>query len=123
MERAMIAALADEGVPAEVRDGLTGVWAGEAKIGSIGVHVSRSITTHGFAVNVDNDLRPFEWIRSCGIDGASITSVARQTGHTGSMSCFRRRTAHRFAESFGLRQRIVSSRRLIRSSLPVAAPA
>ena len=64
----MIAALADEGIEAEVRDGLTGVWAGESKIGSIGVHVSRGVTTHGFAINVDGDLQPFEWIVPCGIE-------------------------------------------------------
>jgi lipoate-protein ligase B len=116
MERAMIAALADEGIPAQVRDGLTGVWAGDAKIVSIGIHVSRSITTHGFAINVDNDLEPFDWIRPCGIDGARMTSVAGETGHTGSMSCFRKRTAHRFAEAFGMRQRLVSSRQLILAS-------
>ena len=75
MEAAMIAALADEGIDAEVRDGLTGVWAGESKIGSIGVHVSRGVTTHGFAVNVDGDLQPFEWIVPCGIDGVRMTSV------------------------------------------------
>ena len=59
-------------------DGLTGVWAGERKIGSIGVHVSRGITTHGFAINVNNDLQPFEWIVPCGIEGCRMTSVCRE---------------------------------------------
>ena len=69
MERAIVAALGDEGIAAEARDTpFTGVWAGERKIGSIGVHVSRGVTTHGLAVNVDNDLQPFEWIVPCGID-------------------------------------------------------
>ena len=63
MERGVIAALADEGIEAQVREGLTGVWVGDRKIGSIGVHVSRGVTMHGFAINVDNDLQPFEWIR------------------------------------------------------------
>ena len=63
LERAMVAALRDEGIAAEARlKPLTGVWAGDRKIGSIGVHVSRGVTTHGLAVNVDNDLQPFEWI-------------------------------------------------------------
>src|SRR5436190_985821 len=65
MEAAIVAALSEEGIAAEVRDGLTGVWANDRKIGSIGVHVSRGVTTHGFAVNVDNDLQPFEWIVPC----------------------------------------------------------
>jgi lipoate-protein ligase B len=112
LEAAMIAALADEGVAAEVRDGLTGVWAGVAKIGSIGVHVSRGVTTHGLAINVENDLQPFEWIVPCGIDHVRMTSVSRETGRTGLMSCFRKRLAYRVAKQFGLRQRLVSARRL-----------
>ena len=48
----------------------------ERKIASIGVHVSRGVTTHGFAVNVDNDLQPFEWIVPCGLPGVRMTSVA-----------------------------------------------
>src|SRR5919112_5603417 len=113
MESAMIAALADEGVEAEIRDGLTGVWVGERKIGSIGVHVSRGVTMHGFAVNVDNDLQPFEWIVPCGIDGVRMTSLYLESGRTGGMSCFRKRVAWRFAQAYGLRQRIVTLPRLV----------
>ena len=111
MERAIVAALADEGIAAEVRDTpFTGVWAADAKIGSIGVHVSRGVTTHGLAVNVDNDLQPFEWIVPCGIDHVRMTSVARETGRARSLPCFRKRMAWRFAEAFGMRQRLVSPR-------------
>ena len=113
MEEAIVAAFADEGIEAEVRPELTGVWAGEAKIGSIGVHVSRGVTTHGFAINVDNDLQPFEWVVPCGIDHVRMTSVCRETGRSGGLRCFRRRMAHRFAEAFGSRQRLVSQRRLL----------
>src|SRR3954470_19351759 len=112
MEAALIEALAAEGIAAEMREGLTGVWVGERKIGSIGVHVSRGVTTHGFAINVDNDLQPFEWIVPCGIDGVRMTSVYVETRRTGEMRCFRKRIAWRFAEAFGLRQRIVSLERL-----------
>jgi lipoyl(octanoyl) transferase len=112
LEAAMIRALAEESVEAEVREGLTGVWAGDAKIASIGVHVSRGITTHGLAVNVDNDLQPFEWIVPCGIDHVRMTSVARETGRSDLMSCFRKRLAHRVAKQFGRRQRLVSVSRL-----------
>src|SRR3954463_13792711 len=83
MEQAIVTALADEGITAAVRDGLTGIWAGDAKIGSIGVHVTRAVTTHGFAVNVDNDLQPFEWVVPCGLDGVRMTSVSKATGHAG----------------------------------------
>jgi lipoyl(octanoyl) transferase len=121
MERAVIAALADEGVEAEVRDGLTGVWVGDRKIGSIGVHVSRGVTMHGFAVNVDCDLQPFEWIVPCGIDGVRMTSLYRETRRTGAMRCFRKRVAWRFAEAFGLRQRIVTPDRLLAAAAPTEA--
>ena len=120
MERAMIQALADEGVDAQIRDGLTGVWVDERKIGSIGVHVQRGVTTHGFAVNVDCDLQPFEWIVPCGIDNVRMTSLYKETRRTGGMSCFRKRVAWRFAEAYGLRQRIVSLDRL-RAAAPVAS--
>jgi lipoate-protein ligase B len=120
IERAMIAALADEGIGARVRGGLTGVWVGDAKIGSIGVHVSRGVTTHGLAVNVDNDLQPFEWIVPCGIDHVRMTSVCKETGRGSSLPCFRKRLAYRFAEACGLRQRIVSLRRLSERELAAA---
>src|SRR3954465_4822134 len=108
MERGIIAALADEGIDACVREGLTGVWVGERKIGSIGVHVSRGVTMHGFAINVDNDLQPFEWIVPCGIGGVRMTSVYVETKRTGEMRCFRKRMAWGFADPFGLGQRIAS---------------
>ena len=114
MEGAMVAALADEGVEAEPRQTpFTGVWVGERKIGSIGVRVRDGVSMHGLAVNVDNDLAPFEWIVPCGIDQARVTSVSQQTGRPPSLPCFRKRLAWRFAEAFGVRQRIVSARRLI----------
>jgi lipoyl(octanoyl) transferase len=108
LERAVIAALADEGVESRVREGLTGVWAGDAKIGSIGVHVSRRVTTHGFAINVDCDLQPFAWVVPCGIEGVLMTSVYKETGRVGAMAHFRERVAVRVAEAFG------------RSAVPVA---
>src|SRR3954471_7406723 len=115
MERAVIAALADEGLVAECRHGLTGIWVGDAKIGSIGVHVSRGITTHGFAVNVDNDLQPFEWVVPCGLDGVRMTSVCKETDRGDGIGCFRKRMAYRFAEAYGMRQRITSLERLVQT--------
>jgi lipoyl(octanoyl) transferase len=113
LEEAVVAALRDEGIEAEARAvPFTGVWTGGAKIASIGVHVSRGVTTHGLAVNVDNDLRPFDWILPCGMAEARVTSIARETGRSGSLPCFRRRLAHRLAGAFGRRQRLVSGRRL-----------
>jgi lipoate-protein ligase B len=113
MEGAIVAALGDEGIAEEPRDTpFTGVWVDDAKIGSIGVRVSGGVSTHGLAVNVDNDLQPFEWIVPCGIDHVRVTSVAKETGRERSLPCFRKRMAWRFAEAFGMRQRLVSERRL-----------
>jgi lipoyl(octanoyl) transferase len=90
IERAIIAALASEGVAARTREGLrfTGVWVGERKIASIGLHVSRGVTTHGLAVNVDNDLQPFEWVVPCGMAEVRMTSVAAETGRGGHFASF-----------------------------------
>ena len=110
MERAIIAALATEGIEARARpdDGkdFTGVWTGERKIASIGVHVQRGVTTHGFAVNVDNDLQPFEWVVACGLPEVRMTSVCRETGHGGRLADFRLAMAEAFQrEEVGLRPR------------------
>ena len=123
MEAAIVAALADEGIAAEVRAGLTGVWAGDSKIGSIGVHVSRGVTTHGFAINVDCDLQPFEWIVPCGLEGVRMTSVYKQTRRVDPMPRFRERTAGRFAEAFGLDLRHVPAERLVEELALEVAPA
>ena len=118
MEGAIVAALGDEGIEAEVREAPhTGVWAGDSKIASIGVRVSGGVTTHGLAVNVDNDLEPFEWIVPCGIEHVLMTSISQETGRTRSLPCFRKRLAYRFAEAFGRRQRLVSQHRLLDSVL------
>jgi lipoate-protein ligase B len=121
MEHAIVTALADEGIVAEVRESpFTGVWAGDAKIASIGVRRSDGVTTHGLAVNVDNDLEPFEWIVPCGIDHVRMTSVSRETGRARTLPCFRKRMAYHLAAAFGRRQRLVSLRRLMDRELVAA---
>jgi len=102
MERAISAALRGEGIETQAcGERPTGVWtAADAKIASIGVHVSRRVTTHGFAVNVDNDLEPFEWIVPCGLEGVRITSIARETGRDRNLDGFHERMAARFALEF-----------------------
>jgi lipoate-protein ligase B len=117
MEGAIVDALAQEGLRARARpqDGTdyTGVWIGERKIASIGVHVQHGVATHGFAVNVDNDLEPFSWVVACGLPDVTMTSVARElaSGHT-SVRCFRKRMAYGFCHVHGRRQRLVSPHRL-----------
>ena len=112
MERLLIESLASWGIGAGVRDNLTGVWAGERKIGSIGVHVRRGITTHGFAINVNNDLQPFEWIVPCGIEGCRMTSVCRELRAEQPMDEFMDTVAERFGELYGRRVTAVTPERL-----------
>jgi lipoyl(octanoyl) transferase len=117
LEQALVSALAEEGIPARARpaDGpdYTGVWVTDRKIASIGVHVARGVTTHGFAVNVENDLEPFSWIIPCGLDGVRMTSLISETGRAGGqLRCFRRRAAWHVAQALERRQRLVSLARL-----------
>jgi lipoyl(octanoyl) transferase len=99
--------------------GFTGVWAGERKIASIGIHVSRRVSMHGLAVNVDNDLSPFEWVTACGLPGVRMTSL-REESVTETVACFRKRVGHALARELGLRQRIVTPGRLGEAPAPVA---
>ena len=108
MERAMIAALGDWSIEAQVIEGLTGVWtqgepppAGEArKIGSIGIHINRGVTTHGLAINVNNDLQPFEWIVPCGMEAVRMTSLARELGADQVLAAFGTTVAERLGEVY-----------------------
>ena len=78
LEQALIAALEALGIAAERNPGLTGVWTRGRKIASIGIHVKQWVTLHGFALNVTTDLGYFDLIIPCGIQGVSMTSVARE---------------------------------------------
>ncbi|MGI8846591.1 MAG: lipoyl(octanoyl) transferase LipB [Thermoleophilaceae bacterium] len=122
LERAMVAALAEEGVTAVPRDGFPGAWVGDDKIGSIGLHISRGVSKHGLAINVDNDLQPFEYVVPCGLDGVRMTSLLRETGRTGAMPCFRKRVGFQLAKGLGRRQRLVSRDRLERALAGGGAP-
>jgi lipoyl(octanoyl) transferase len=82
LEDAIVGALSDCSISAHSRadegPAYTGVWVQDRKIASIGVHVSRGVTTHGFAINVHNDLEPFTWIVPCGLEGVRMTSIAAE---------------------------------------------
>jgi lipoyl(octanoyl) transferase len=107
MEAAIVAALAEHGIDARSRcaEGIdyTGVWVEERKIASIGVHVSRGVSTHGFAVNVTNKLEPFGWIVACGLPGVTMTSVERELGRApeGGFDAFAGLMARCFREAHG----------------------
>ena len=113
MERAIVAALGRAGIEATTKLGHrhVGVWVGERKIASVGVHLSHGVSSHGFAVNVDNDLDPFTWVVACGLPDVEMTSMAAEGASEG-VACFRKRMGHAFCEAFGLRQRLVTPARL-----------
>ncbi len=124
IEQAIVASLADAGIAAHARpdDGpdFTGVWtAADRKIASIGVHVARGVTTHGFAINVQNDLQPFSWVVACGLDDVQMTSVAKETGAGDErpLADVRASMAGRFAQAFGRTVTAVSFERIEHASL------
>jgi lipoyl(octanoyl) transferase len=129
LERVATSSLAEHGVKAGTIEGLTGVWTEGAepgltrrralsvqigdvsgasaaevteacKIASIGVHVSRGVTSHGIAINVNNDLQPFEWIVPCGIEGSRVTSLSRELGAEQDLGAFAASVVARFAEVY-----------------------
>ena len=106
LEEALVAALGDLGVAAEIRRGAehVGVWTtAGAKIASIGIHVARWITTHGVALNVSCDLEPFGLFVPCGLPEATFTSVERETGRVVSRAEATTVVLDRLAASLGLR--------------------
>jgi lipoate-protein ligase B len=128
MEAAIVTSLADEGIEARGRDhegpAYTGVWVDDRKIASIGVHLSKGVSAHGFALNVDNDVEPFHQVTACGLPGVRMTSVALETSRAGTLPCMRKRVAYAYARAHGMRQRIVTPRRLgieRRASIPSLA--
>jgi lipoyl(octanoyl) transferase len=85
LEGCLIEALASFGITAGRLPGLTGVWVGHDKIAAMGVHLSRWVTCHGFALNVNTDLSYFEAIVPCGIRGYGVTSMQKVLGHPAEM--------------------------------------
>ena len=110
LEEAMIRATADLGVRAGRQPGKTGVWvelpgAGEEKLAAIGVHISRWVTSHGFAYNVATDLRYFDLIVPCGIPDKRPTSLERLLGRSVNITEVAPRIVQRVGEVFGLEMR------------------
>jgi lipoyl(octanoyl) transferase len=105
LEQALIRTVAPFGLEAECIDGLTGVWLTPPprKLASIGVHVSRWVTTHGYALNVDLDPAPFtDWITACGLDDATFTTIAREAGRPVTVDEVRPHAVAALEEVFGL---------------------
>src|SRR6188472_2809065 len=105
LEEALIGTLRAFEVDATRIEGLTGVWLSSPprKIASIGIHLTKWVSTHGYALNVDLDPAPFtDWITACGLDGYAFTSMARELGRPVAVDEVRPVAAQTFAEVFGI---------------------
>jgi lipoyl(octanoyl) transferase len=105
LEEALIVTLAKVGVAGERIDGLTGVWLTRPprKIASIGIHISKWVTTHGYALNVDLDPAPFtQWITACGLEDAMFTTIAKELGRPITVDEVRTPALDALAEVFAL---------------------
>lgn len=116
LEEVMVRASADFGIAAKRLEGQHGVWIetpdGEEKLGALGVHLSRWVTSHGFAYNVSTDLRYFDLIVPCGIAGKRVTSVERAVGRAVSMKEVRARLIDHFASVFSRQARKIGTEEL-----------
>lgn len=103
LQETIVETLAEYGIAGEAREGqdFVGVWVGGAKVASIGVHLSRWVTTHGFALNVTTDLSFFAGIVPCGLEGVEITSIERLTGRRPALAEVAARYARIFAARLG----------------------
>jgi lipoyl(octanoyl) transferase len=105
LEEALIRTLGAVGVEATRIEDLTGIWLERPprKIASIGVHISKWVTTHGYALNVDLDLAPLtEWITACGIEGAAFTTIATELGRSVTVDEVKPHAADALEDVFGL---------------------
>ena len=102
LEEVMLRTAADFGITANRDCRNRGVWVGDSKMGSIGIALRHSITFHGLALNVNNDLTPFSWINPCGLLGVGTTSLARERGRDCPMDEVRTRMCGHLAEIFAM---------------------
>src|SRR5205823_6946248 len=102
LEEVMIRVCADCGITAGRVSGMSGAWVGAEKIGAIGVRISRWISSHGFAFNVNTNLDDFQLIVPCGIADRGVTSLEKATGRALSIQDVEERIIHRFAEVFDI---------------------
>jgi len=100
LEEVLIRTIADYGIEGGRIEGLTGVWVGNEKIAAIGVRIARWITSHGFALNVNTDLKFFQMIVPCGITDKGVTSISRLLGHDVDLSEVAVIAARHFGEVF-----------------------
>jgi lipoyl(octanoyl) transferase len=102
LEEVFIRVAADYGVEAARMPCATGVWVGNEKLVAMGVHISRWVTSHGFAFNVNTELNYFDWIVPCGLRGKGVTSIERLLGAPADMAEAAERVIEHFGRVFGL---------------------
>ena len=102
IEQAILDALREFGVEAHREAGYTGVWVGDAKIAAIGVKVTKWVSMHGFALNVNNDLRLFQTIVPCGIADRPVTSLQQVLGRVVPMETVKQNIVRSFEQVFGI---------------------
>jgi len=102
LEEVFIAVARDFAIEAARTAGAPGVWVGNDKLVAMGVHISRWVTSHGFAFNVNTDLRYFDCIVPCGLRDKGVTSLARLLGEPVDMAHVAERVIEQFGEVFGL---------------------
>jgi lipoate-protein ligase B len=122
LEETLLRTLADFGIRAERVRAYPGAWVGGEKIAAVGVAVKRKVTMHGFALNVDPDLRHFGWINPCGL-GRPVTSMARLLGRAVPLSDVRAAYVRRFEEVYGLRLSPVTRQELLQRIVAAAVGA
>jgi lipoyl(octanoyl) transferase len=101
LEEVFIGVAASFGIRAERLNGVTGVWVGDEKLVAMGVHISRWVTSHGFAFNVNTDLRYFEHIVPCGLRGKGVTSLEKLLGRDVGMATVAKHVIEEFGQVFG----------------------
>jgi len=127
LEEAMIRATAEFGIEAKRESGKTGIWVGEGKLGeklgAIGVHISRWVTSHGLAYNVSTDLRNFELIVPCGIADRKVTSLEKLLGRSVKLAEVKPKLAKYLGEVLGLELREIGRAELRERLETVEQPA
>jgi len=101
LEEVFIGVAADYGVQAGRQAGAAGVWVGDQKLVAMGMHVSRWVTSHGFAFNVSTDLKYFDYIVPCGLADKGVTSLEKLSGHAEPMKIVMDHVIRHFASVFG----------------------
>jgi lipoyl(octanoyl) transferase len=109
LEDVFIQVAAGYGIEATRNQGLPGVWVGNDKLVALGVHVSRWVTSHGFAFNIDTDLRYFEWIVPCGLRNKGVTSLEKLLGRRPERDGVVQRVIHAFGRVFALQMQTGTS--------------